>query len=144
MKQLRPHLVESEYFSRVSFMMAQEKFRLFGAFNKENICVGVVGFQEQNRLSLGKIIYLADLVTDDTLRSHGIGARLLEVVEKEALVLDVNVIVLDSGLQRTRAHEFYKNHGYKTEAYSFRLYKPFASNATKKAGVESVSPGAKL
>jgi GNAT superfamily N-acetyltransferase len=128
MQQLRPNVAAKDYFSRVNALMKEEKFRLFGAFDEKNQCVGVLGFQVQKRLSLGDIIYLADLVTDEAYRSRGIGSRLLNVVKQEAASQNIDAIVLDSGLQRKKAHEFYQRHGYKAESYSFRLFKPFTPN----------------
>lgn len=125
MRQLRPHIAFEDYFLRISALMKEEKFRLFGAYNKENYCIGVMGFQKQNRLSLGNIFYLADLVTDEAYRSQGIGTRLLEYIKKEAANQNIDAIVLDSGLQRKQAHEFYQRNGYKSESFSFRLFKPF-------------------
>jgi GNAT superfamily N-acetyltransferase len=127
MKQLRPQLTPENYYSDVSSLITEEKYRLFAAYDDENHCLGVVGFQQQNRLSLGKIIYIADLVIDEKYRSQGVGARLLEFVKQEAGRLNVDAIVLDSGLQRKQAHEFYMKQGYKAESYSFRRFKPFSS-----------------
>lgn len=129
MHQLRPHLVSENYYSQIFTLRSEEKYRLFGAFNGDNQCVGVMGFQLQNRLSLGKILYLADLVTDEACRSRGIGTRLLNLIKLEAANQNVEAIVLESGLQREKAHEFYQRHGYKSECYSFRLFKPFILNS---------------
>src|SRR3990167_5531480 len=100
MRQLRPHISEPDYFSRVAFLMGEEQFRLFGAYDSKNRCLGVIGFQKQNRLSLGNIIYIADLVTDEQCRSQGIGTQLLNLVKNEAIKQKIDAIALDSGIQR--------------------------------------------
>lgn len=128
MRQLRPHVTSQEYFQRVFTLMKEERFRLLGAYTETNQCVGIVGFQELNRLSLGKIIYVADLVTDEPYRSRGVGSQLLFRVKEEATKQNIDAIVLDSAIQRKRAHEFYHRHGYKAESYSFRLFKPFTAD----------------
>jgi GNAT superfamily N-acetyltransferase len=125
MRQLRPQISADSYFSRVEKLMKEEKYRLLATYNDEDKCLGVVGFQEQSRLSLGNIIYIADLVTDEAHRSQGIGNHLLEQVRQEAIKNNSDAIVLDSGLQRKQAHTFYQHQGYNAESYSFRLFKPF-------------------
>jgi GNAT superfamily N-acetyltransferase len=131
MRQLRPHISESEYCHQILSLIQKENFRLFAAYDRSNQCIGAVGFQLQNRLSLGKIIYIADLVTDENHRSQGIGSQLINFVKQEADQQQIDAIVLDSGLQRKQAHKFYEQHGYKAVSYSFRLIKDLPSNVNR-------------
>ena len=125
MHQLRQHIKAEDYLNKIYFLMKNEKYRLWGAYDGENQCIGVVGFQRQNRLHLGDILYIADLVTDERFRSHGIGSVLINKIKEEAANQNVDAIVLDSGIQRKKTHEFYQKHGYKAESYSFRIFKPY-------------------
>lgn len=124
-RQLRPHLMLNNYLRLVDSLMKHENFRLFAAYNQDHHCVGVVGFQELQRLAFGKIIYVADLVTDRDKRSQGIGKQLLDRVKEEAKLLKINAIVLESKVDRTKAHSFYQRYGFKMNAYGFRLFSPF-------------------
>ncbi len=105
--------------------MKEEEYRLIAVYDEQKKCLGLVGFQKQNRLSLGSIFYLADLVVDQTLRSKGIGAYLLDLVKEEAKAQKIDAIILDSALDRADAHRFYQRHQYQIKSYSFRLFKPF-------------------
>jgi GNAT superfamily N-acetyltransferase len=137
MQQLRPNIKAEDYLDRVDFLIKKQSYRLLAAYNSENHCVGVIGFQLLNRLHLGNIIYIADLVTDEAQRSNGIGSLLINRIKEEAIMHGVDAIVLESGMQRKKAHKFYESHGYKAESYSFRIFKPFAheeSNAKEKSG----------
>jgi GNAT superfamily N-acetyltransferase len=140
MRQLRPQIAAESYFPRIDKLMKEEKYRLLATYNEEDKCLGVIGFQEQNRLSMGNIIYIADLVTDEAHRSQGIGKHLLEQVRQEAIKNNIDAIVLDSGLQRTQAHAFYQHQGYKAESYSFRLFKPFTVSAATDNTIANPAP----
>ena len=62
MCQLRPLLIEEEFFARIQAQQV-EGYQL--AFLKhENAVVSVAGFRIQNMLSSGKTFYVDDLVTD--------------------------------------------------------------------------------
>ncbi len=85
MDQLRPHITFKDYFSRIFTLMQKENYGLLAAYTNENQCIGAAGFQQQTRLSLGNIIYLADLVTDKSYRSQGVGSQLLAQIKQEAI-----------------------------------------------------------
>lgn len=85
--------------------------------------------QEVHALALWRIIentyegrrfYIDDLVTDAARRSRGVGGALLAALESRAAALACNVVALDSGTQRSRAHAFYFHAGFSIPAFSFR------------------------
>jgi GNAT superfamily N-acetyltransferase len=64
--------------------------------------------------------YLEGLVVDESVRSSGIGARLLDVVEAWARERGCTEIRVHSNVVRERAHTFYRRRGYaaiKTQYY---------------------------
>ena len=66
------------------------------------------------------ICRLAVLVVAEQARRRGIGRALTLKVEKEARRAGCDRIVLESGLQRDEAHEFYGALGYENHALEFR------------------------
>ena len=56
--------------------------------------------------------YIAGLVVEETHRSHGIGAALVETAERWAREMGCGTIRVWSRVQRERAHAFYERSGY--------------------------------
>ena len=68
----------------------------------------------------GRRFYIDDLVTDAPRRSQGVGSALLAALQSTAIAHDCDVLALDSGTQRGRAHAFYFHAGFSIPAFSFR------------------------
>ena len=68
----------------------------------------------------GRRLYVDDLVSDETRRSQGAGKMMLDWLEAKAKALDCDVLALDSGVQRQRAHRFYFREGMHISSFSFR------------------------
>ena len=62
---------------------------------------------------------LDDLVTDEAMRSKGLGKALLEWLSREAQRLGCGQVHLDSGLHRLDAHRFYERESFKKTAFHF-------------------------
>ena len=58
------------------------------------------------------IARIASVVVTDSVRSQGIGGRLIEAVEQIAREAGCERIEVTSATRRTRAHEFYLRRGY--------------------------------
>lgn len=117
MGQLRPHLAEPEFLERVE-LQRKEGYTL--AYLEEgNAVVACAGYRTGHTLYSGHYLYVDDLVTDDRLRSQGHGKKLLAWLEAEARRLGCDTFCLDSGLWRTRTHEFYRQNGMKENSYHF-------------------------
>ncbi|EMH4161503.1 GNAT family N-acetyltransferase [Pluralibacter gergoviae] len=56
---------------------------------------------------------ISALVVDESIRGTGIGQQLLIAAEQIASDRNCSQIALSSSEQRTRAHHFYENNGYK-------------------------------
>jgi GNAT superfamily N-acetyltransferase len=67
-------------------------------------------------------VYVDDLVTDEALRSTGVGRALLGWIERRARELGCGSLSLDSGTQRQQAHKFYFREGMVVP--SFHFHKP--------------------
>jgi len=68
----------------------------------------------------GRRLYVDDLVADEAHRSRGVGKALLSYLEKHARSLACDVLTLDSGCQRTRAHAFYFREGMHIPSFCFK------------------------
>jgi GNAT superfamily N-acetyltransferase len=105
MKQLRPHLQESEYVQRIREQQA-EGYQL-AAVQDERKIVCAAGFRILRSLSAGRHLYVDDLVTDEHGRSGGYGKTMLDWLVDYARGQDCGELHLDSGVHRTEAHRFY-------------------------------------
>jgi GNAT superfamily N-acetyltransferase len=68
----------------------------------------------------GRRLYVDDLVSDEACRSQGFGNRLLSWLEMQAKSLACDVLALDSGVQRQKAHRFYFREGMHIPSFCFR------------------------
>lgn len=104
---------------KINKMLSLGNYKIFVA------CCGksVVGF-------VGAVSFIAFEVKNDAMkiialavnvrfRGQGIGTKLLKKVESYAEENSVGVILLNSGLQRDKAHGFYESQGYKKKSYGF-------------------------
>src|SRR3984893_14378203 len=93
MCQLRPLLIEEEFFVRIQAQQVEGYQLAF--LEHENAVVSVAGFRIQNMLSSGKTLYVDDLVTDATARSQGHG---------EAMLLWLIALAREAGCDTFRLH----------------------------------------
>lgn len=63
------------------------------------------------------------LVVDEKNQGQGIGAQLLNALEKKAKAREIKVIRLNSGVQRHEAHQFYEHQGYTSNHSQKRFLK---------------------
>ena len=68
----------------------------------------------------GRRFFIDDLVCTEKRRSSGAGRTLLAYLEEKARALSCDVLALDSGVQRARAHHFYFREGMMIPAFCFR------------------------
>lgn len=120
MSQLRPHLVETEFVSRVRAQQ-QEGFHLAFAVDETDAVRSVAGFRILNLLFSGKTCYVDDLITDSTHRSKGYGDQLFDWLVAKARALGCHHFSLDSGTQRVDAHRFYLRKRMVISSFHFQL-----------------------
>ena len=109
MSKLRPHVPWEGFVERVRRQGAMG-YRLL--YLEEGGAVrAVAGFRVCECLAWGRFLYVDDLVTASTHRSRGLGGRLLERLEEISREEGCAELHLDSGVQRTDAHRFYRAAG---------------------------------
>lgn len=82
--------------------------------------LAVAGFRFGRNLAWGRYLYVHDLVTLPEARSQGRGAKLLSWLVELARSSGAGQVHLDSGLQRTGAHRFYRREGFEAPGLHFR------------------------
>src|SRR5881628_1862523 len=81
---------------------------------------GVAVYRINENTFEGLHLYVDDLVTDEKLRSRGVGHALMEHLRELARAADCEACTLDSGTQRTRAHKFYFREEMVVSSFHFR------------------------
>lgn len=122
MSQLRPHLFESEFVSRVRRQIQNGYHLAF--IEVEGRPVAVAGFRVSECLGWGKFLYVDDLVTLDDVRSQGYGRELFEWLVEQARHHHCDQLHLDSGVQRFGAHRFYLRQRMDITSHHFAIKLP--------------------
>ena len=79
MRALRTHYTdEAEFVRRVDEVQRPQGYRLVGAFDEDDRCLGVAGFRVIRNLAWGDSLYVDDLSTHPDGRRRGHGRALLE------------------------------------------------------------------
>jgi len=119
MHQLRPHLERGAYIPLVRAMEASDGYRL-AALSDGGTVRAVAGYRYMNMLYCGRILYVDDLVSDETARSRGYGKALLDWLKDEARREGCTEVQLISNTKREQAHRFYFREGFGIEGFYFR------------------------
>ena len=116
-RQLRPQL-PADYARRIGAIIAAGAGMVCAM--RDGDVAGLAVYRLIENSFEGRKLYVDDLVTDETRRSTGVGARLLDWLEARARTEGCAVLGLDSGVQRGDAHRFYFRHGLTVASFSFR------------------------
>jgi GNAT superfamily N-acetyltransferase len=116
-RQLRPHM-PPDYVGKMQAVFASGG-EMCIVVQDEKV-VGVTVFRHFQNTHAGQKFYVDDLVTDDAIRSSGVGHALIAFLERLARGRGCSSIELDSGTHRTRAHKFYFREGFVIPSFVFR------------------------
>jgi GNAT superfamily N-acetyltransferase len=116
-RELRPQL-PADYVSALQAVF-RDGGRLCVAAQDQNV-LGVALYRAYADTYNGRKLYVDDLVTTEQRRSAGVGHALLEHLMTRARALGCANLVLDSGTQRTRAHQFYFREGFVIPSFNFK------------------------
>jgi GNAT superfamily N-acetyltransferase len=117
MRELRPHVAEGDFVARVR-RQERSGYRL-AYLERAGRPRAAAGFRLGETLAWGRFLYVDDLVTLADERSRGHGAALLRWLEDLARAEGCAEFHLDSGVQRTDAHRFYRREGLDVTSYHF-------------------------
>lgn len=119
MRELRPHLVATEFAGRVTRQQAQG-YRL--AFLEcDGVVRSVAGYRLMENLFAGQVMYVDDLVTRAVDHGGGFGSALFDWLVMEAKKASCEQFHLDSGVQRFAAHRFYLHKGMDIVYHHFAM-----------------------
>jgi GNAT superfamily N-acetyltransferase len=109
----------SEMKMRMDAIAADSRYRTFVAVKQGRVC-GMIGScwyysYEYNDIS-GRIVAL---VVSKNERGHGIGRRLIAVVENDFAQRNIRRLTVNVRFQRKEAHEFYERLGYSRNGFRF-------------------------
>jgi ribosomal protein S18 acetylase RimI-like enzyme len=110
MRMLRPHLTSEAEFVERWRRQSEQGYSII-AFWRDQHPVALAGFRVQENLVHGRFLYVDDLVTEESERRCGHGARLLDRLKVEGRALGCRKLVLDTALDNTLAHRFYYRQG---------------------------------
>lgn len=115
-RQLRPQMQEN-YLEKMMRVFANGG-RMIVAESEGKIG-GVAIYRIFDNTAFDRQLYVDDLVTDESLRSKGIGRALLNFLQEKAKAEKCGSVALDSGTQRQRAHQFYFREGFLIPSFHF-------------------------
>ncbi|MBL8510045.1 MAG: GNAT family N-acetyltransferase, partial [Betaproteobacteria bacterium] len=81
--------------------------------------LGITVFRILEKTFSGRELYCDDLITDEALRSTGVGRALMRYMEDLGRERGCDCLALDSGTQRQQAHKFYFREGLVIPAFHF-------------------------
>ena len=115
-RQLRPQLPQ-DYAAKMRRVFA-DGARMCVAVRGDRV-VGIAVHRIHENTVDGVQMYVDDLVSEDTLRSQGIGKALLDHTQRIAREAGCTKFNLDSGTQRQQAHKFYFREGMVVTSFHF-------------------------
>lgn len=104
-------------------LQQKEGYRL-AYLEHEGAVVAVAGFRLMNMLWSGRVMYIDDLVTDESMRSRGFGERMIAWLVERARSEGCEAFALDSGTHRHAAHAFYFRQGLRISDFHFEMQLP--------------------
>jgi ribosomal protein S18 acetylase RimI-like enzyme len=110
MRALRPQLSSEAEFVERWRRQSEQGYAIFALWRAQRP-VALAGFRVLENFVHGRFLYVDDLVTDESERRHGHGARLLDRLKAEGRVLGCRKLVLDTALENTLGHRFYYRQG---------------------------------
>ena len=115
-RQLRPQL-PADYARRMREIFAAGGEMAVGLL--EGRVAGVAVWRMVERTLSFRELYCDDLITDESLRSTGVGHALMEHMARLARERGCDLFTLDSGTQRQQAHKFYFREGMTITSFHF-------------------------
>lgn len=115
--ELRPHLTPASFAALYDEGFGQG-LRFLAAYDGDR-CAGVAGWRLVATTSTMRKLYVDDLVTTETARSHGVGSALLAELSDRARAAGCTVVDLDSGVHRGDAHRFYMRERFTISSFHF-------------------------
>jgi GNAT superfamily N-acetyltransferase len=118
MLSLRPHLRGPEELVARVMRQREAGYRLLAGW-RDGVPIALAGYRVEENLIHGKFVYVDDLVTAESTRREGLGARMLDGVAAIGRELGLKRLVLDTAIDNVFAHRFYYRQGLLARALRF-------------------------
>lgn len=118
MHELRPHLTEPDFVSRVQRQMRNHGYVLIYVASQNEI-VAAAGYRVAEFLAWGRAFYVDDLICRSAFRERGYGGKLLDWLLEKARELSCDQFHLDSGVTRHDAHRLYLSRKLQISSHHF-------------------------
>lgn len=99
-------------------MMIPHGYHCIAAFDDGRVA-GVAGYWLGARFYCGEYMDVDNVVVDESLRSRGIGLKMMDWLHAKARELGCRVVMLDSYVTLARAHKFYFLQDYEIIGFHF-------------------------
>lgn len=119
MNELRPHVSKEQYLSIYYEAHHANGYEIVG-FKKDSQVVAVMGYRFLQDLVHGKHLYIDDLVCTETMRSQGLGARLLKYAEEVAFTSGCTGLRLCTGIENESGKKFYEKNNWNLRAIVYK------------------------
>ncbi len=119
MRQLRETLSENDFLERTLAAQTESRYELLGFF-ENNRCQALMGYRILTDLVHGRHLYVDDLVVDQSIRSKGLGAKLLAKAKEIAREQNCQRLRLCTGAENQRGKQFYERNGWNFRAVVYK------------------------
>ncbi len=119
LRELRDNLSRDSFQTIYEAARSADGYTLVGAFAETRI-IGVMGYRVLWDFVHGKHLYIDDLVVTKTLRSGGLGARLLLFAEEVAKKEGCQGLRLCTGIENEGGKRFYERNDWKIRSVAFK------------------------
>jgi len=119
LRELRPEL-DLTSLQEILTEGAPQGYRFTAALDEAGRCVAVAGWRIMAAAGVRRRMYVDDLVTASDVRGAGVGARMLEDLERRAIDKGCTVLELDCAVFRHDSHRFYLRERFRIQAHHFR------------------------
>lgn len=116
---LRPHVLEADFLPQVRRQQAQS-YQIV-ALRHEGIVKSAAGFRFAEFMAWGKVVYIDDLTTLPSARSHGFAGMLLDWLVETARSSGCRGVHLDTGYARHAAHRLYHRKGFQLTSHHMSI-----------------------
>lgn len=110
---------KSKLQTRIKQMCKHKEYNIFVAIEHHQV-VGFIGVHTHLVFeNPGKIMRIIALAVSQKHQKIGIGANLVAKAEQYAKKKHISILMVNSGINRTDAHQFYQKQGFFQKGYSF-------------------------
>lgn len=117
-----PNTEDESIYSRLDAILCHKDYQTYVAIYQDKV-VGFVGLCKGIPFEFdGRYLRVVAIAVDTLYQNKGIGKQLMDKAEAYAREENIDLISLNSGLNRYDAHAFYEERGFDKKGYSFRKH----------------------